>query len=96
MEIEWNMLNLRFIMRMMNSIFENRLEREKRCRLVEHLDGNNSRFSADVFDASELVPWIRTFICRITDIHFSNTELEAQFKNDINDMYVLYGLGGDE
>ena len=74
----------------------NRLEREKRCGLVEHLDGNNSRFSADVFDASELVPWIRTFICRITDIHFSNTELEAQFKNDINDMYVLYGLGGDE
>ena len=74
----------------------NRLEREKRCGLVEHLDGNNSRFSEDVFDASELVPWIRTFICRITDIHFSNTELEAQFKNDINDMYVLYGLGGDE
>ena len=74
----------------------NRLEREKRCGIVEHLDHNTSRFSADVFDASEVIPWIRTFICRITEVHFSNKELEEQFKNDINDMYVLYGIGGDE
>lgn len=39
----------------------NRLEREKRCGTVEHLDNNTSRFSADVFDASEVIPWIRTF-----------------------------------
>ncbi len=56
-----------------------RLEREKRCGLVEKLDQNTSRFSADVYDASELVPWIRTFICRITDIHFSDQNLEEQF-----------------
>ena len=74
----------------------NRLEREKRCGIVEHLDHNTSRFSADVFDASEVIPWIRTFICRITEVHFSNKELEEQFKNDINDMYALYGIGGDE
>lgn len=74
----------------------NRLEREKRCGKVEHIDDNTSRFSAEVFDASELVPWIRTFICRITDIHFSNENLEVQFKKDINDMYALYGIGGDE
>lgn len=74
----------------------NRLEREKRCGKVEHIDDNTSRFSAEVFDASELIPWIRTFICRITDIHFLNENLEAQFKKDINDMYALYGIGGDE
>lgn len=74
----------------------NRLEREKRCGTVEHLDNNTSRFSVDVFDASEVIPWIRTFICRITDIHFSNKELEEQFKNDIKDMYDLYDIGGDE
>lgn len=73
-----------------------RLEREKRCGVVEHLDNNTSRFSADVFDASEMVPWIRTFICRITNIHFSNTELEEQFKKDIREMYALYGMEGDE
>ena len=69
-----------------------RLEREKRCGTVERLDGNTARFSADVFDASEIVPWIRTFICRITEIHFSNPALEAQFKNDIEAMLRLYGL----
>lgn len=70
----------------------NRLEREKRCGTVEHLDSNTSRFSADVFDSLEMIPWIRTFICRITDIHFSNKELEAQFKDDLKAMYTLYGL----
>lgn len=73
----------------------NRLEREKRCGSVEHLDNNTSRFSADIYDASEMVPWIRTFICRITDIHFSNAELEKQFKDDITEMYDIYGLGGE-
>lgn len=75
-----------------------RLEREKRCGTVEKINKNTSRFSADVFDSSELVPWIRTFICRITDISFSNKQLEEQFKEDIQEMYALYGLkgGGNE
>lgn len=73
-----------------------RLEREKRCGYVEKIDANTSRFSADVFDASELVPWIRTFICRITDYSFSNKDLEKQFGDDIEEMYRLYGIeGGD-
>ena len=50
----------------------------------------------DVFDSSEVIPWIRTFICRIMDIQFSNKELENQFKKDIEDMNRLYGIGGDE
>ena len=73
-----------------------RLEREKRCGTVEHIDDNTSRFSVDVFDSSEVIPWIRTFICRIVDIQFSNKELENQFKKDIEDMNRLYGIGGDE
>ena len=72
------------------------LEREKRCGIVEHIDDNTSRFSVDVFDSSEVIPWIRTFICRIMDIQFSNKELENQFKKDIEDMNRLYGIGGDE
>ena len=74
-----------------------RLEREKRCGTVEKLDERTSRFSADVFDSGELVPWIRTFICRIVDLSFSNKELEKTFKKDIREMYALYGVeGGDE
>lgn len=73
-----------------------RLEREKRCGTVGHLDENTSRFSADVYDASELIPWIRTFICRITEIHISNEKLEKQFREDIKAMYALYGLEDGE
>lgn len=73
-----------------------RLEREKRCGKVEMLGNNTCRFSADVFDASELVPWIRSFICRITDISFSDAELDARFRADMHEMYSMYGLeGGD-
>ena len=70
----------------------NRLLREKRCGMVERLSKNSSRFTAEVFDSGELVPWIRTFICRITEIEFSNKELEKQFKRDIEGMYKLYDI----
>ena len=37
-----------------------RLEREKRCGTVEQVSEDVWRFSADVYDASEMLPWIRT------------------------------------
>ena len=63
---------------------------------MEHLDRHTSRFTADVFDASEMVPWIRTFISRIVDISFSDPALEQQFRDDLRQMYAMYGLEGDE
>ena len=69
-----------------------RLEREKRVGKIEKTDDNTYRFSADVYDSSEMIPWIRTFICRITDISFSNKVIEKQFKNDIKEMYRMYGI----
>ncbi|MEG2259749.1 MAG: WYL domain-containing protein, partial [Oscillospiraceae bacterium] len=73
-----------------------RLEREKRCGTVEKIDEYSSRFSANVYDSGEIVPWIRTFICRIIEIHCSNAELEKQFKEDMDGMYRLYGLNGGD
>ena len=70
-----------------------RLEREKRCGTVERIDKNTSRFSADVYDATELIPWIRTFIGRIVDVCFSDRRLQERFLGDIRDMYELYGTG---
>ena len=69
-----------------------RLEREKRIGSVEKIDEHTYRFSADVYDTSEMIPWIRTFICRITELHFSNRTLENQFKSDIEKMYRMYGI----
>ena len=67
-----------------------RLEREKRIGSVEKIDEHTYRFFADVYDTSEMIPWIRTFICRITGLHFSNRTLENQFKSDIEKMYRMY------
>ncbi len=69
-----------------------RLEREKRIGKIEKLDNNTYRFTAEVYDTSEMIPWIRTFICRITSLNFSNKALEKQFKRDLREMYRMYGI----
>ena len=70
-----------------------RLEREKRVGKVKKLDDNTYRFDADVYDVSEMIPWIRTFICRIIDINFTSKTLGNQFKSDLDAMYRMYDVG---
>ena len=69
-----------------------RLQREKRIGRVEKIDDYTYRFIADVYETRELIPWIRTFICRITKLNFSNRTVENKFKQDIEQMYVMYGI----
>lgn len=69
-----------------------RLEREKRTGRVERIDKHTYRFCADVYDSTELIPWIRTFICRITEMRFSNRTVENRFKKDLEQMYRMYGI----
>ena len=69
-----------------------RLMREKRVGKVEKIDDNTYRFSALVYDTAEMIPWIRTFICRITEIHFSNKNVKKLFKSDLARMYRMYGI----
>ena len=70
-----------------------RLEREKRCGTVEQIDETHYRFSADVFDTMELVPWIRTLTGRITQLDFSNRTVENILRQDLEEMYRMYGIG---
>lgn len=69
-----------------------RLYREKRIGTIAKIDDHTYRFSAEVYDSSEMIPWIRTFICRITKMNFSNRSIENQFKKDLEDMYRIYGV----
>lgn len=69
-----------------------RLYREKRTGSVTKIADDSYRFSADVYDTNEMIPWIRTFICRITELNFSNKEIENRFKKDIEKMYRMYGI----
>jgi len=68
-----------------------RLEREKRCASLERLDDYRWRLTAEVFDAKEMIPWIRTFIGRIQSLQCSNPEIEEIFHKDLEAMWDNYG-----
>lgn len=73
-----------------------RLLREKRIGSITKVDETHYCFQADVYDTNELLPWIRTFICRITKLHFSNRSVENRLREDIERMYEMYEIGDDE
>ncbi len=73
-----------------------RLMREKRCGTVEMIDRNTAKFMADVYDSNEMLPWIRTFICRITSLEMSNKLVENRFRMDMTDLYRMYIIGGEK
>lgn len=67
-----------------------RLEREKRCGTVSKVDEETYRFSADVLDAYEMMPWIRTFFGRIKVIRCDNEDVKNQLKIDMVKMLKQY------
>ena len=71
-----------------------RLNREKRHGTVEQIDDTTWKFSADVYDASEMMPWLRTFIGRITKLECSNENITRLFREDLEKMRRMYG--GDQ
>ena len=72
-----------------------RLEREKRCGRVEQLDDRHWRFTADVYDALEMLPWLRTFTGRIVELKCDDSRVTERFYGDLAAMAALYGGDGD-
>ena len=68
------------------------LEREKRCGRVEKIDAEHYRFIADVHDAGEMLPWLRTFIGRIESFSCSNKAVEEKFWQDLAEVYAMYDV----
>ena len=73
----------------------NRLEREKRCGNVSVNVRGEYVFTADVYDASEMLPWLRTFIGRITELKCSDEAVVRRFYKDLETMRGMYG-GADD
>ena len=68
-----------------------RLYRECRCGQVEELEGSRLlQFSADLYDPIELLPWVRTFIGRITAFACDNALVMARFRRDLAEMHRQY------
>ena len=70
-----------------------RLMREKRSGLVERIDECHWKFSAEVYDPMELLPWLRSFIGRITDISCTREWVVSRFYRDFADLSRMYGVG---
>lgn len=68
-----------------------RLEREKRSGRVEWVDQNTCRYIIDTYDASEMLPWIRTFIGRIEKLECSDETVVKRFYEDLEQVYAMYG-----
>ena len=68
-----------------------RLRREKRHGSVEQVDDETWKFSADVYDAAEMMPWIRTFIGRIVKLECSDENVTKLFREDLEKMRCMYG-----
>ena len=72
-----------------------RLEREKRAGTITHLEDQLYRFAADVCCATEMLPWIRTFIGRISSLRCDNRYVEEIFYEDLKSMERIYGMDED-
>ena len=73
-----------------------RLQREKRHGRVEKLDERTYRFIADVYDAGELLPWVRSFTGRVVSFESSSTFAADRFRGDVRAMAEMYEGGGAE
>lgn len=68
-----------------------RLEREKRNGYVEQVDEKHWKYTAWISDALELLPWLRTFTGRITELKCTNRELLDRWERDLAAMKSMYG-----
>lgn len=67
-----------------------RLEREKRCGALEKTAENTFTLTYDIFDAGEMMHWVKSFIGRIIEIECDNKEVTDKFYRDISRMYEMY------
>lgn len=74
----------------------NRLEREHGNCTITHISKDTYTYDIDVFDANEMLPWIRTFTGRILDIESNSPRVKRIFRQDLKKMYEMYLTASDE
>ncbi len=70
----------------------NRLYREGKGGKVIQTNENLFTYETQVFDANEMLPWIRTFTGRIENLESSHPGLKSLFERDMAAMYKMYGI----
>lgn len=72
------------------SFILNRLKREGRGGTINRIAPDTFTYETQVFDANEMLPWIRTFIGRILAIESDCQKLTRFFERDFLAMYRMY------
>ena len=67
-----------------------RIDIEKRHGTVEYLDNSTARFSIDVWEDREMLPWVRTFIGNIISLKCSNQKFIDRFNHDLRKSLKQY------
>lgn len=70
----------------------NRLYREGKGGQVTRIAENTFTYETSVFDANEMIPWIRSFICRIKKLESDHPKLNHLFERDMQAMYKMYDI----
>lgn len=68
----------------------NRLRREGKGGSIRRIAPDTFVYEIDVFDANEMLPWIRTFTGRILDLASDSEGLAPLFRRDLSAMYRMY------
>ncbi|MCI9080205.1 MAG: WYL domain-containing protein, partial [Lachnospiraceae bacterium] len=69
-----------------------RLYREGKGGKVAKTGINTFTYTTQVFDANEMLPWIRTFTGRIIKLETNYPGLKSLFMHDMEKMYKIYGI----
>lgn len=67
-----------------------RLEREKRGGKLQRVKKDIYSYEIELYNAHEMLPWIKTFIGRILKLESSNKAMEKRFYDDMEKIRALY------
>ena len=83
-ENSFNLEHVRFVLEYSpeeESYIPSRIRKEAVTGTVSDIDESHIEFTADLIDSKEMIPWIRSFFCRITDIDFPYAD---RIKEDVS------------
>lgn len=68
----------------------NRFKREGKGGVLSRVAPDTFTYETEVFDANEMLPWIRSFIGRIINVESDSEKLAGLFKRDFYETYKMY------
>ena len=73
-----------------------RLRNEGRHGIIKQLSNDKWEYKIEVYDALEMLPWIRTFTGRIISLESTNEDVCRKFYRDFESVYRFYDGGKND